>query len=148
MSEPRERPTEHALRATSDTLLSDLEQLLAWEQEKRMLEPNDPRRPVLASRIAEVAQRVMTGATEQAMLTADAATAVKAGSPEAPIRTIDETSPRSLHDILSAWRDAERRAVAAEPGSAEAAVAAEEVSRLRFEYRRAYQRAADESQDD
>ena len=133
---------EHALRTTSDTLLDDLDRLIAYEREKRTLEPGDPRRAELASRVAELAQRVLAGATEQAMLSVEAQVEVATGSPDAPTRTIDETSPRPLQEILSEWRDAERRAAAAEPGSAAAAVAADEITRLRFEYRRAYERAA------
>ncbi|HYM84660.1 MAG TPA: hypothetical protein VEY67_10955 [Candidatus Dormibacteraeota bacterium] len=138
----RERTTEHALRATSDTLLDDLERLLTHEREKRTLEPGDPRREVLAAEVRELATRVLGAAVEQAMLTEEATAQVRAGSPTAPEQTIEETPPRSLHDILSEWRDAERRAAAAEPGSDEAASVAEEITRLRFEYRRAYEAAA------
>ena len=147
MPETEDRATEHALRATSDTLLDDLEQLLAYEREKRTLEPSDPRRVALAERIASLAQHVLSGATEQAMLSTEAAVEVAAGAPGAATRTIDETPPRSLADVLSDWRDAERRAASAEPGSAAAAAVAEEIVRLRFEYRRAYEQAAADPDD-
>ncbi len=135
---------EHALRTTSDTLLDDLERLIDYEREKRSLVPADPRRTVLATRIAELAQRVLSGATEEALLSSEAQAEVRAGAPDAPTRSIDETPPRPLGEILSDWRDAERRAATAEAGSPAAATAADDIARLRFEYRRAYERAAGE----
>jgi hypothetical protein len=147
MAETTDNPMEHALRATSDTLLDDLERLITYEREKRTLDPGDPRRAALASNVSELAQRVLAGATEEAMLSVEAQVEVASGSPDAPTRSIDETHPRPLHDILSEWRDAERRAAAAGPGSAAAAAAAAEITRLRFEYRRAYERAASDPDD-
>src|SRR4029079_19164150 len=48
--------TGQALRATSDALLRDLEVLATIEEEKRSLEPGDPRLVQLAARIEEIAQ--------------------------------------------------------------------------------------------
>jgi hypothetical protein len=132
--------TAHALRETSDALLRDLDVLVTLEEEKRSLEPGDPRLVELAQRIDEIAQRVLAGAGRQRDLTAVANAQVAAGSPAAPETPID-AMPRSIQAILTEWRDAERRAVAAEPGSADAAEADALVRRLRDEYRAAQDRA-------
>ena len=128
--------TADALRQTSDALLRDLDVLVTIEEEKRTLDPGDPRLVELAQRIDEIAQRVLTGAGRQRDLTKVANAQVAAGSPAAPDAPIEQT-PRSIPAILSEWRDAERRAVAAAPGTADAAEAGALVNRLREEYRRA-----------
>ena len=61
--------------------------------------------------------------------------------PTAPGLPIEEVEPRSPHEILEEWRDAERRAASVAPGSPEAAELATRIERLRFEYRRAHERA-------
>jgi hypothetical protein len=126
--------TAHALRETSDALLRDLDVLVTLEEEKRTLEPGDPRLFELAQRIDEIAQRVLAGAGRQRDLTAVVNAQVAAGSPGAPETPIDGTS-RPIQAILTEWRDAERRAAAAPPGSADAAEAEALVDRLRSEYR-------------
>lgn len=132
--------TGQALRATSDALLRDLEVLSTIEEEKRLLEPGDPRLVQLAARIEEIAQRVLVGSVRQRQLTEVVITQVETGSPDAPDAPIEAT-PRPMQAILSDWRDAERRAAAAAAGSAEAAEAEALVSRLRDEYRRAHEAA-------
>ncbi len=133
--------TGNALRETSDALLRDLEVLVTIEEEKRSLEPGDPRLVELAARIEEIAGRVLTGTTRQHDLTKVVNQQVDAGSPNAPATSIDDTV-RPIQAILADWRDAERRAQAAEPGSAEAAEANALVDSLRDEYRRAHEAAA------
>jgi hypothetical protein len=128
--------TADALRQTSDALLRDLDVLVTIEEEKRTLDPGDPRLVELAQRIDEIAQRVLSGAGRQRDLTKVANAQVAAGSPTAPDAPIDDT-PRSIPAILGEWRDAERRAAAAAPGTAEDAEASALVNRLREEYRRA-----------
>jgi hypothetical protein len=132
--------TGQALRATSDALLRDLEVLSTIEEEKRLLEPGDPRLVQLAARIEEIAQRVLVGSVRQRQLTEVVITQVETGSPDAPDAPIADI-PRPMQAILSDWRDAERRAAAAAAGSAEAAEAEALVSRLRDEYRRAHEAA-------
>jgi len=85
-------------------------------------------------------QRI-NAATRQHDLTRTVNAQVEAGSARAPEASIDET-PRAIQTILADWRDAERRAIAAESGSAEAAEANALVDRLRDEYRRAHDAAA------
>ena len=128
--------TAEALRETSDALLRDLDVLITIEEEKRTLEPGDPRLVDLAGRIEEIAQRVLAGTARQHELTKVANAQVDAGSAGAPAAPIDDT-PRPLAAILAEWRDAERRSAVAQPGSAEAAEADAMVDSLRGEYRRA-----------
>ena len=135
--------TGNALRETSDALLRDLDVLVAIEEEKRTLEPGDPRLVELAERIEEIARRVLDSTSRQHRLTRVVNAQVDRGSPDAPDTTIDET-PRPIQAVLADWREAERRAAAAAPGSAEAAEADALVDRLRGEYRRAHEAAARE----
>jgi hypothetical protein len=129
--------TGDALRRTSDALLRDLEALLRLEEEKRTIEPGDPRLVDLAAQIEDIAKRVMASSTSQRAQTEVIQELTEAGSPAAPDAPIDDT-PRSMEAILAAWREAERRLDAAEPDSAEAMEAQLLVNRLRQEYRRAH----------
>jgi len=135
--------TGHALRETSDALLRDLDVLSSIEEEKRLLEPGDPKLVQLASRIEEIAQRVLVGSVRQRQLTEVVIAQVEAGSPDAPEAPIEDT-PRPMQAILADWREAERRAVDAEAGSAEAAEADALVASLRDEYRRAHEAARED----
>jgi hypothetical protein len=135
--------TGQALRETSDALLRDLDVLSTIEEEKRSLEPGDPRLVNLAARIEEIAQRVLVGSVRQRQLTEVVVAQIETGSPEAPAAPIEDT-PRPMQSILADWRDAERRAAAATPGSADAAEAEALVTRLRDEYRKAYEAARDD----
>jgi hypothetical protein len=124
------------LRATSDALMRDLEVLAAIEEEKRTLAPGDPRLVELAQRVEEIARRVLSATVRQRQLTEVGSEQVEAAGPGTPTASIDET-PRAIADILTEWRAAERRAAAAEPGSAEAAEAGALADHHREEYRRA-----------
>jgi hypothetical protein len=123
------------LRVASDALLLDLEALAGLEEEKRVLEPEDPRRVELAEKIQALAEQLLDASATQRSLTIaihdDPATAAHTAA-------IEET-PRSTAAILESWRKAERQLAAAEPGSVDAEVAADMVDRFREEYRRAYQ---------
>lgn len=133
--------TGNALRETSDALLRDIDVLVTIEEEKRSLEPGDPRLVALAARIEEIAHRVLDGTARQHDLTKVANAEVEAGSAHAPEAPIDET-PRPISAVLAEWREAERRAAAAAPGSAEAAEANALVTTVRAEYRRALELAS------
>jgi hypothetical protein len=132
--------TSNALRETSDALLRDLDVLAALEEEKREIEPGDPRLVELAGRIEEIAKRILTGSVREHQLTQVANAQVETGADHAPTTTIEDTR-RSVSAILAEWREAERRLIAAEPGSAEAAEASALVEQLRIEYARAYETA-------
>lgn len=138
--------TAHALRATSDALIADLDELIRLEREKRILRFDDPRLEEMSERIEDLAARVLTSTALEQELSEDARAEAAAGAPNAPPQTIDQTPPRELHTILEEWRAAERRAAQAAPRSSEAARAALEVQRLRTEYRRARQRAQQDAQ--
>ena len=132
--------TGDALRRTSDELLRDLEALLELEEEKRTIDPGDPRLVDLASQIEQIAKRVLASSTSQRAQTQLIHALTEADSPAAPDATIEDT-PRSMEAILAAWRQAERQLNAAAPGSAEATEAQILVDRLREEYRRAHDEA-------
>ena len=128
--------TGDALRVTSDALLRDLDVLITIEEEKRTLEPGDPRLVDLAAKIEDIAKRVLAGTSRQHALTKLVNAQVAAGAEGAPSATIEETI-RPVSAILAEWREAERQANAAEPGSPEAIEATALVDQLRNEYRRA-----------
>jgi hypothetical protein len=131
--------TASALRATSDALLRDLERLAALEQEKRELSPDDPRMVEVAAQVESLALSVLGRTVRQRELTERVATpgARAAAAPADPLAT----APREIHVILAEWRDAERRASDAVPGSADAANAELQIDDLREEYRRAHDEA-------
>ena len=133
--------TGDSLRRTSDSLLRDIEALLQLEEEKRTIDPGDPRLVDLASRIELIAKRVLASSTSQRVQTELIHQLTEADSPAAPDAPIEDT-PRSIEAILSAWREAERQLDAAEPGSAEAREAEVLVDALRDEYRKAHEEAA------
>jgi hypothetical protein len=128
------------LRQTSDELLRDLEALVTLEDEKRAISPGDPRLVEMAAQIESIATRVLVSTTRQRVLTEDIQDEAEAGGPGAPTDAIDET-PRSIPTILAEWRDAERRAAAAQPGSAEAREVEILLDQLRSEYRTAHAEA-------
>lgn len=128
------------LRATSDELRRDLEALSTLEDEKRSLVPGDPRLVDLASRIEQIAGRLLQSSGLQRELSEQAHDLVRQGSPAAPDAPIEAT-PRPIPAILADWRDAERRVEAAAPGSAEQREAQAHVASLREEYRAAHEAA-------
>jgi hypothetical protein len=132
--------TGEALREASDALLRDLEALSDLEAAKREIVPGDPRLIELAGTIEALAQRVLASSARQRELTLEANDLVDLGLPEAPSRPIEET-PRAIATILADWREAERAAQAATPGSAEAAKAERAIDRLKQEYREAHEEA-------
>src|SRR6266550_739935 len=133
--------TGEALREASDALLRDLEALSDLEATKREIVPGDPRLVELAGTIEALAQRVLASSARQRELTLEANDIVDLGLPEAISRAIEET-PRAIATILADWREAERVAQAAAPGSAEAAKAEREIDRLKAEYREAHEEAS------
>jgi hypothetical protein len=129
-----------ALRAVSDTLLRDLEVLARLEEEKRTIEPGDPRLVDLADRVQALAREVLSTTVRQAELAEAADAEVEAGAVAARLPSVNET-PRAPVAILADWRDAVRRLAAAEPGSAEW-IEANALSKVcREEYRRALDEA-------
>ena len=126
--------TPQALRITSDALLRDLDALGTLEEQKRELPLDDPRLPELATQIQVIAERVLAHTDEQRSLTEAVA---RAGGHTATIASV-ERSPAS---ILAEWREIERRAADAEPGSAEQIEVELLAEALREEYRAAFEAA-------
>ena len=122
------------LRATSDALLRDLEALGTLEDEKRTLQPSDPRLTEMARRIHEIAGRVLQRTADQQILTQRAA-----ASPSAPADPPIDDVVRSPAAILAEWRGAEQRAAVIDPASPEAAELRILADRLREEYRTAFE---------
>lgn len=129
-----------ALRATSDALLTDLDVLATLEEQKREIAADDPRLVEVASRIEEIAHRVLGLTVRQRKLTEVVNTEAQDPGTAAP--TIEET-PRSVASVITEWRTAERRLSEAASGSVDAAEAEALVARLREEYRRAWESAKD-----
>jgi hypothetical protein len=123
-------------------LLRDLEVLATIEEEKRQLQPGDPKLVELSVRIEEIAGRVLVGTVQQRQLSQIGEREVAAGSPGAPAVPIDDM-PRPIDAILAEWREAERRLSAAAPGSVDESEGRALVERLRDEYRRAHEAARD-----
>lgn len=126
--------TPQALRITSDALLRDLEALGTLEEQKRELPLDDPRLPELAAQIQAIAERVLAHTDAQRSLTEAAA---RTGTHRSTIASV-ERSPAS---ILAEWRELERRAADAEPGSAEQIEVEVLADALREEYRAAFEAA-------
>jgi hypothetical protein len=140
-------PEAEDLRSTSDGILRDLEVLSAIEEQKRTLEPGDPRIVELAKRVEEVATRVLAASVRQRQLAEINKAKVDAGVATTPETSINDT-PRPIADILAGWRAAELRLEVAEPGSAETAEAEALSDQLREEYRRAFESRQDASRQD
>ncbi len=132
---------ERDLRLASDGLLASLDELYRLEDEKRTLTPGTPRFVELAGRVETLAQQVLGHSVRQGELAEQAEALVE--QTDATPRVIEDVPPRPIHAILADWRQAERRASEAVPGSEDADRAATEITRLRDEYRRAHDRAAE-----
>lgn len=126
------------LRATSDLLLLDLEALGNLEEQKRATPHGDDKLVDLATRIEEIAARVLRGSRRQRELTEVVIEAADSGE-VARAETID--SMRSVSAILADWREAERLAGQTAPGSAERREAESMAERFREEYGRAFDAA-------
>jgi hypothetical protein len=127
----------NALRASSDSLLRDLTELQALEQEKRHTDPDSPRLVRLAEEIEALALRVMGTSIRQRER---AEAIVEVDGSTTPDQSIAET-PREIHVILTEWRDTERQLSEAVPDSPEADIAERRIEVLRMEYRRAHDAA-------
>ncbi len=138
---PMSNEAERQLRDTSDAVMRDLEALSALEEEKRALHPGDPRLLDFATRIRSLADRLLkVSADEQARVLS-----VERGEEAPPTQSIEQTPPRSIQLILAEWRDAERSAGEAEPGSPEAVELERVIVLLRDEYRRAHEAASEDN---
>ncbi len=133
---PDTRRAQSRLRGASETLLRDLELLRSLEEEKRTLPPGSARFQEIALEIQQLAAKVLESSSVQREVGVQIGEAMDASARSTPI---DELT-RLPQEILSDWRDAERRAGAAAPRSPEAAAAHRDAARLRDEYRQAMTR--------
>ena len=126
------------LRAKSDALLDDLAMLADLEQEKRTQTPDSPRLVELAKEIERLSARVLGASRQQRHLSEHVFDLAHADNAPLRLPSIEET-PREIHLILAEWRDAERRAAEASPGSREERNARADIDRLRTEYGAAHE---------
>jgi hypothetical protein len=131
--------TQDALRNTSDQLLRDLDALTQLEEEKRNTPQGDVRLVEIASRVEELARRVLDQTQRQMALSASANREAATG--DAPASAMIATARRNPGAILAEWRAAEREAQAAAPDSVAALESRARADRLRDEYREAFDAA-------
>jgi hypothetical protein len=93
----------------------------------------------IASRVEELASRVLDQSRRQKALTESANREAATG--EAPAGATIATAHRNPGEILAEWRAAEREAQAAEPDSVASLEARTRADRLRDEYREAFDAA-------
>lgn len=123
------------LRQTSDDVLRNLDALSALEEEKRTVQPGDPRLVALANEVEALAAKVLAGSVRQRNLATSLNDNPAAAAATPPIN--EQIRPAA--EILKAWRDAERALAAAKPGSAEETTARATIEDCRDEYRRAFE---------
>ena len=123
------------LRQTSDDVLRNLDALGALEEEKRGVQPGDPRLVTLAKEVEALAEKLLEGSTRQRDLATELHHDPAAAAATPPIS--EQTRP--VAEILRAWRDAERALAKAAPGSADEATARAEIEQCREEYRQAFE---------
>jgi hypothetical protein len=126
------------LRQTSDDVLRNLDALSALEEQKRSVQPDDPRLVALAKEVETLAAKVLASAVRQRNLATDLNDDPAAAAATPPI----EEQTRPAAEILKSWRDAERALAAAEPGSADEATARAAIEQCREEYRQAFESRA------
>jgi hypothetical protein len=131
---------EQQLRTASDETLRTLEQLERLENEKRGETPGSARFVRLANEIERLAAVMFSATSAQQTLAQQTHAAKRAGAELPPIEEMSAT--RDVSIILAEWRDAERRLAATGVDSAEHAIAAADVLRLRDEYHRAHKAQA------
>ena len=130
---------ERELRDTSDSLMRALDELHALEARKRLEPVGSPQFVDLARKVEDLALEVLRRSEREESLAETTGERREAGGGVSqPIESISAL-PRELPVILGEWRDAERRLVAADAGSTDAAAAAADVRSLREEYRMAFE---------
>jgi uncharacterized damage-inducible protein DinB len=130
--EPNSAALEERLRAASDGIQLISQQLHALEEQKRSVEPNDPRFVQLAGLVRTVAAELLE------LASAEEAFANELSQAGADLEPIEQVPPRQhLKEILEEWRAVERELALAPPSSAEARALVERFEQLRGEYARA-----------
>jgi hypothetical protein len=125
--------TEHGVRASTNQMLDMIERLGAIERSKQDTAIGSDEMIALAIEAERLSRVVFRWAGMQLEMAHASRTAVELGE-LASVR-ISDVEPRPLDRILANWREAQLRFEVAAPGSTEAARAAEDVERLRDEFR-------------
>lgn len=125
---------EQQLRMASDTLMGALDQMHELETEKRLVPAGSRRFVELARKVDDLALQILRHSELQESMAETLDERREAGGGVSrPIEMMP--TPRSRTQILSDWREAERRLAQADIGSVAGADAASDVRRLREEYR-------------
>ena len=133
--------TEQELRATSDALLANLDRLRRLELEKRALPAGSSGLVDVAEEIDRLAELVLGATDRQVRLATKQTDLVEEGVAD-PDATIEDVSGfGDVHEILAAWREAERALSALDSDSREALAARARVEALRRAYRAAHDAA-------
>ncbi len=122
------------LRAVADQFLAVLAELRATEERKRNETLGSDEFVSLAEAAEAQGRLVFRFTGLQLELARTAAERRAQGGLQQDLRLTD-VQPRALDRILAAWREAQLRLEIAAPGSAEADAAADQIERLRDEYR-------------
>ncbi|MFL5756933.1 MAG: hypothetical protein ACJ77N_11610 [Chloroflexota bacterium] len=119
-------------RATTDHMLTLLDQLKSIEMQKRAVPVGSEAFVQLAADAERVSRLVFRWSGMQLQMAERAPRAVELGDLSgAPLI---EVEPRPLDRILASWREAQLRLEMAKPGSTEAEAASDDVERLREEF--------------
>lgn len=131
-TEPNSAALEERLRAASDGIQLISQQLHALEEQKRSVEPHDPRFVQLAALVRIVAAELLD------LASSEEAFANELENLAADLDPIEDVPPREdLQEILEEWRAVERKLAEAKPSSEEARALVERFEQLRIEYARA-----------
>lgn len=113
-------------------MLAMIDRLRSIESEKQAVELGSPEFVALAIEAERLSRMAFRWAGMQLQMAEASAGAVQRG--ELSRVPLIDVKPRALDVILANWREAQLRFELAQPGSPEAAAAAEEVERLRVEF--------------
>ena len=120
-------------RASTDQMLRMIDRLRDVESAKQQVEFGSAEFVGHALEADQLSRVIFRWAGMQLQMAEASAGAVRRG--ELSPAPLSEVIPRRLDRILAAWREAQLRFETARPGSPEPAVAADDVERLREEFR-------------
>ena len=135
-------PNRGEFRATTDQLLTILDELRSIEEHKRLEALGSSAFVDLAKEASSQSRLAFRWCEMQLQMAQETAARVARGEQAPDIRLV-EVIPRPIDRILANWREAQLRLEIAQPGSTEASAAAEDIERLREEYQLAHESQAD-----
>ena len=125
-------------RATTDQLLTIIDELRTLERRKQTTALGTPEFVELAVKAADQAKLVFRWCQMQLEMALEASARLVSGE-ETPNVHLIKVVPRAIDRILASWREAQFRLEIARPGSPEAMSAADDIERLREEYQVAHE---------